>query len=226
MAIRKRMTSATDSQRRAPNRILIASSNPWSFSLAVERKLARDHQNDKVDVLDLWSICARHSPHWTKTDRLIEVLNRKIARFIKTFVNGMDITSSLSATLKDVPRPPTDVTEIRQYRVGNARVGLGVLSSVFELTTVLNARQAEEYGPSFAEAWRSAHLSQQIGHAVAKLGYDRVYIFGGRHCYSRPFCDELQAAGVEVMRHEQGGTGTTYVVSPLSPYSPAISPRL
>ena len=49
--------------------VLIASANPWSFALAVERQMAREHSADTVDVLDLWSVCGRFSPHWSRRSR-------------------------------------------------------------------------------------------------------------------------------------------------------------
>jgi hypothetical protein len=124
-----------------------------------------------------------------------------------------------------VPPNPEDVTDLRNYRVDGVPVGLAVLSSVFELTSVQNARVAADYGPTFADAWRSAHLSLQIGEAVERLGYDRVYIFGGRHCYSRPFIDAVSKTA-EVLRYEQGGTGTSYVMSSKSLYDPVNLARI
>lgn len=201
-------------------RILIASANPWSFALAVERQMAREHSADTVDLLDLWSICGRYSPHWSKRDRIIERLNRKISRFIRPMINGREITGEVPPEHAAIPPVPQDLSQLRCYRVDNVPVGLAVLSSVYELTTVHKARSPAEYGGVFGDAWRSAHLSLRIGQAVAKLGYDRIYVFGGRHCYSRPFVDAAGAAS-EVMRYEQGGTGTAYVMAPHSIYEPA-----
>jgi hypothetical protein len=205
-------------------RILIASANPWSFALAVERQMAREHSGDAVDFLNLWSICGRFSPHWSKRDRMIERLNRKIPRFVRPLVTGREITGQVAPDHRKVPPVPADVTDLRHYRLDGVPVGLAVLSSVYELTTVHNARSPGDYGGAFEDAWRSAHLSLQIGQSVARLGYDRIYIFGGRHCYSRPFVD-VAAHASEVMRYEQGGTGTAYVMTHTSFYEPDTQAR-
>lgn len=206
-------------------RILIASANPWSFALAVERQLAREHAADQVDMLDLWSVCGRYSPHWSRRDRLIERINPKAARFIRPVINGKDVTHAVAPDRRSVPAVPQDVKELRHYRVDRIAVGLAVLSSVFELTSIHDAGTPADYGGVFDDAWTAAHLSLQVGQAVARLGYDRVYIFGGRHSYSRPFVDSL--AGVsDVYRFEQGGTGTSYVISAESLYEPAELAKL
>lgn len=201
-------------------RFLIASANPWSFALAVERQLAREHAGDAVDLLDLWSICGRFSPHWSKRDRIIEQLNRKIARFIRPVINGKEITREVAPDHAAVPPMPREVADLRHYKLDGVPIGLAILSSVFEVTTIHGARTPADYGGLFEDAWASAHLSLQIGQAIAKLGYDRVYIFGGRHCYSRPFVDAAAKTG-EVLRHEQGGTGTDFILSETSFYEPA-----
>ena len=206
-------------------RILIASANPWSFALAVEGQLAREHASDAVDLLDLWSICGRFSPHWSRRDRLIERLNRKIARFIRPVISGREITREVQPNHSAVPPMPSDVSTLRHYRPDDVPVGLAILSSVFELTTVHGARRPSDYGGAFEDAWRSAHLSLQVGKAVENLGYDRIYIFGGRHCYSRPFVDAV-AKTSEVLRYEQGGTGTAFVMSEKSIYEPGNLARI
>ena len=206
-------------------RILIASANPWSFALAVERQLAREHAGDTVDLLDLWSICGRFSPHWSKRDRIIERLNCKIARFIRPVISGREVTREVAPKHAAVPPVPRELSNLRHYGVDGLPIGLAILSSVFELTTVHGARTPADYGGLFEDAWQSAHLSLQIGKAVAQLGYDRVYIFGGRHCYSRPFVDAAAKAG-EVLRYEQGGTGTAFVMSEKSIYEPGNLARI
>lgn len=206
-------------------KVLIASANPWSFALAVERQMAREHRADETDLLDLWSLSARHSPHWSPRDRLIERTNRKIVRFIRPAISGREITSSVKPNRAYVPPAPTDVTDLRNYRVADVAVGLAVLSSVFELTTIQNARVPADYGSAFDAAWRSAHLSLQVGQSVERLGYDRVYIFGGRHCYSRPFIEGVSRTS-EVLRYEQGGTGTSYIMSSASLYDPVNLARI
>ena len=83
-------------------KVLIASANPWSFALAVERQMAREHASDTVDLLDLWSICSCYSPHWSRRDRLIERLNRKIARFMRPVINGREITADVAPGHSDL----------------------------------------------------------------------------------------------------------------------------
>src|SRR5437016_1697340 len=134
-------------------RILIASANPWSFALVVERQMAREHSADAVDLLDLWSICGRFSPHWSRRDRAIERLNRKIARFMRPVINGQDITGKVAPDHAAVPEVPQDVAPLRHYRIGDIPVGLAILSTVFELTTVHDARTPADYGGVFDDAW-------------------------------------------------------------------------
>ena len=55
----------------SPKRVLIASSNPWSFCMAVERDFAAIHRQDRVDAIDLFSISGRCSPHWRRRDKVI-----------------------------------------------------------------------------------------------------------------------------------------------------------
>ena len=73
-----------------------------------------------------------------------------------------------------------------------AKVGLAVLSSVSSLTTIQYPSSLDEFRPVLGPAWRTAHVSLRIGEAVRARGYDKVVIFNGRHCYSRPFCDILE----------------------------------
>src|SRR5207244_5302213 len=137
-----------------------------------------EHSGETVGRLDPWSICSRFSPHWSKRDRIIDRLNRKIPRFICPVITGREITAQVAPDHRAVPPVPADVGDLRHYQVDGVPVGLAVLSSVYELTTVHNARSSQDYGGAFEDAWRSAHLSLQIGQAVARLGYDRIYIFG------------------------------------------------
>jgi hypothetical protein len=207
-------------------RILIAAANPWSLSLAVERQFAREHQSDQVDMVDVFQLVSRFSPHWTPRDRLIERLNRKIPRFIQPAINGSDITPEISLNHSSIPPTPNDVRGLQSYSIGEARVGLGVLSSIYEITSVQHWSAAPaDYGGVLEEAWTSAHLSHHLGEQVAARNYDRVYIFGGRHCYSRPFCDVIERAA-EMYRYEQGWSGTAYVAAPASIYEPVTLARI
>lgn len=198
-------------------KILIAATNPWSYSLAVERELVRRHSADQVDAIDMVRLCQVHSPQVRPRDRLIERLNRKVDRFLMSQINGRNITGDVAVDLSSIPPAPADVTKLRHYKVGAAHVGLGVLSTLVETTTVVDARSADEYGPDYQQAWRAAHASLQVGQAVSKLGYDLVYIFGGRHCHARPFCDLLEQT-CPVVKYEQGSTGTSFIETAGSVY--------
>lgn len=191
-------------------RVLIASANPWSFCMAVERDMARAHANAEVDALNLFPLCSGGSPHWRPRDRLIETIDRKFARFVASIVNGRDITADIRVPQCDIPPLPADYEELRAYQRDGARIGLAVLSSVTSLTTIQYASSLAEYGPVLEQAWRSAHLSHRAGLAVRALGYDKIVIFNGRHCYSRPFCDLLKRDS-QVIRYEQGSAGNRYI---------------
>ena len=62
------------------------------------------------------------------------------------------------------------------------------------------------------KAWKSAHFSLQADQALSGRGYDEVYIFNGRHCCSRPFCD-IFSQSARVWRYEQGATGNSFVMA-------------
>ena len=193
-------------------KILIVSANPWSFCMAVERGFAQRLSRESPDFLNLFDLCSQWSPHWRTRERAIERLDRKIPRFVKSAVTGRDITPDIAVDWHAVPSPPA-IDDLPAYQVDGARVGIATLSTVVTLTTVHPARDYAEYGSDFDSAWSTANVSAQIGRQVAALGYDEVYLFNGRHCYSRPFCDLLTDAGVRVMRYEQGATGNSYILS-------------
>jgi len=44
------------------------------------------------------------------------------------------------------------------------------------------------------------------------MNYDAAYVFNGRHCTVRPFCDVMQKT-TKMFCYEQGGTGKKYVMS-------------
>ena len=54
----------------------------------------------------------------------IETVNRKIARFVRPVVTGRDATRDVHLRPGDVPPLPEDLSTLRAYRVGAARVGL------------------------------------------------------------------------------------------------------
>jgi hypothetical protein len=201
-------------------RILIAASNPWSFCLAVERDAAAIERPDEVDAIDIFRLCGRESPHWRGRDRIIETLNRKIDRFVMPAINGRDITADIAFDRGNIPPLPATYDALRAYEMGGAKIGLAVLSSVSSLTTIQFPRDLAEFGPALAPAWRSAHISMRIGEAVRQLGYDRVWIFNGRHCATRPFCDLIERDS-ELIRYEQGSAGDHYIRSSRSIHHPA-----
>jgi hypothetical protein len=206
-------------------RILIASSNPWSFSMAVERDIARSFPNAQVDALNLFTLCSRASPHWRKRDKVIETLNRKFERFVLPAINGRDIGGEIRIDGDAIPSLPSTYEALRSYQLDGAKVGLAAVSSVSSLTTILCPLGLDEYGPVLEPAWRSAHRSLRIGQAVRAMGYDKVVTFNGRHCYSRPFCDVLQG-DCEVIRYEQGSAGNKYIAAPHSVHEPECLARI
>jgi hypothetical protein len=208
------------------SRTLIAYTNPWSFSLAVERAIASEKPHGSVDVLDLNSV-TEHSRLSRRVDQAAEIVNRKYQRFIAPVITGRDITASVRAQVRGFREPPlpAEPGDLRTYTVGGAHVGLGVLSSVTSHTTIENPSSMEAYGQVLPRAWRTAHLSERVGNIVDAMAYDEVYIFNGRHCISRPFCDILQRR-IPVYRYEQGGSGNRYVMSADGVHSPASVARL
>ena len=104
---------STISGRMAP-RILIASGNPWAFCMAVERDIVRRHPDAQVDLLNLFELCCRSSPHWRPRARVIETLNRNIQRFVKPAVNGRDITSKIRIRSKVPPLPGSETLSLQK----------------------------------------------------------------------------------------------------------------
>ena len=206
-------------------RILIASGNPWSFCMAVERDIARSHPGAQVDALNLFAVCSRRSPHWRPRDKLIETLDRKFERFVVPVIHGRDITNEVRVDGREIPPLPATYEELRAYDLDGAKVGLAVLSSVSSLTTIQFPSSLQEYGALLEPTWRSAHLSLRIGLAVRALGYDKIVIFNGRHCYSRPFCDVAEQVS-EVIRYEQGSAGNKYIAAPHSVHEPECVARM
>jgi len=206
-------------------RVLIASGNPWSFCMAVERDFARMNPDAQVDAIDLFKLASHASPHWRRRDRMIEKLNRKIDRFVMPVINGLNITSDIQIDRGSFPPIPDSYDSLRAYELDGAKVGLAVLSSVSSLTTIQYPSGLDEYGAVLEPAWRSAHLSLRVGQAVRGLGYDKVISFNGRHCYSRPFCDVLERRS-EVVRYEQGSAGNRYIWNAGSVHHPEALKRI
>lgn len=178
--------------------------------MAVERDLAAIHSADVVDVIDLFSLSGRPAPHWRLRDKLIETLNRKTSRFVIPAVNGRNITGDILLDRMRFPPIPDTCDALRGYELDGAKIGLAVLSSISSLSTIQFPEGLADFGDLLRSAWRSAHLSLRTGQAVRAFGYDRVYIFNGRHCYSRPFCDVVEQS-VELVRYEQGSAGNRYI---------------
>lgn len=223
-AFRCAATSQSQKAKDLTERILIASANPWSFCLAVERDFIRAHSDAYVDAANLFTLCSRASPHWRPRDKLIETMNRKIDRFVMPVINGRDVTRSILPNT-EIPPLPESYDVLRSYELGNAKIGLAVLSSVTSLTTIQYPANLDEFGAVLKMAWRTAHRSLQVGNAVRALGYDKVIIFNGRHCYSRPFCDAL-GGGCEVIRYEQGSAGDRYIWNAGSVHHPEALRRI
>jgi hypothetical protein len=193
-------------------KILIASANPWAFALAAERHIIRSHAADRVDMLNMFALCSRYSPLWRPIDRKIEWVNRKIQRFVRPIVNGRDITGDIDMSGFHLPPPVTRPEDVRPYRIGEAAIGLGVLSTVSSITTIRDPATLDEYGSAFPQSWEAAHRSLHVGQAVRKMGYDQVYIFNGRLDYARPFGDVLSGSA-RVTTFEQGGTGRHMIMA-------------
>jgi len=202
-----------------PERLLIASGNPWSFCLAAEREIARQYATAEVDALNLFKLCSRASPHWRTRDKVIETIDRKFERFVRPIISGRDITSDLRLPSAKIPALPSTYEALRAYECDGAKVGLAVISTVSSLTTIQYPSSLAEFGSVLEPAWRSAHLSLFIGQAVREMHYDAIVIFNGRHCYSRPFCDAV-ASRSEVIRYEQGSAGNRYISAASSVHEP------
>lgn len=207
------------------NKILIVSANPWSFALAVERQFGREHASSRTDLLNLYRLLGSSQPGIRRRDWLIEFMDRKIDRFVRPVINGRDITAEVRLDRTKIPPLPDRVADVRACRVGSAAVGLGALSSAAEITTIYCTESSAVFGEALERAWRTSHLSLQVGTQVAQLGYDKVLIFGGRHAPTRAFADTLRSSS-EVVFYEQGGAGDRAVFSTESIYEPDHFARL
>lgn len=194
--------------------------------MAVEREFARANGDAQVDALNLFVLCSRASPHWRRRDRVIETINRKINRFVIPAINGRDITGKINLAGAPIPPLPESYAATRAYEIAGAKIGLATLSSASSLTTIERPSALSEFGAILKPAWKSAHISQRIGQAVRDLHYDRIVIFNGRHCYSRPFCDAVEDGGAEVIRYEQGSAGNRYIAAAAPVQSPAALAQL
>jgi hypothetical protein len=206
-------------------KILVASANPWAFALAAERHIIRSHSADRVDLLNMFTLCSRFSPIWRRRDRQIELVNRKIQRFVRPIINGREITGQIDMSGLKVPVPVATPGQVRSYRIGDAAIGLGVLSTVSSVTTIREPEQLSDYGPAFLESWETAHRSWWIGEAVREMGYDQVYIFNGRVDFARPFSDVIQKTA-RVTTYEQGGTGQHYIMADGQILEPQVFARV
>jgi hypothetical protein len=207
-------------------RILLASTMPWAFAVAVERQIAKSNPHAQVDVANLFRLYTGESPHWRRSDAAAERINRKIDRFVVEAANGEEITDRIKLDWSAIPPVPQGVEGLRSYSLGAARVGLAVLSTATSVTTICAPASTAEFGAPFPRAWRAAHLAAQAGEQVAQLGYDEIWVFNGRFCYSRPFCDVVEAAGAKVFRYEQGSSGASFVAAHDSIHHPATAEQL
>lgn len=193
--------------------------------MAVESEFAQGNASAEVDAVNLFTLVSRSSPHWRPRDKLIETLNRKIDRFVMSAINGRDISGDIHLDRGNIPALPPTYEALRDYRIGPAKIGLATLSSVVSLTTIQHPLSLDEFGPVLASAWRSAHLSLRVGQALRPMGYDKMLIFNGRHCYSRPLCDLLEE-NCEIIRYEQGSAGNKYLTAIGPIQDPAVYTRL
>lgn len=194
-------------------KILLASANPYSFCTAVEQHLAKTLGPDaQVDGFNMYKTCARYAPYYRGGAGLIADFNRKYERFVAPHLSGADITAFVDVDRSGIPPLPANEAELRLYEINGAKVGLGALSSAVSVTTIRGAADLAEYGRTLEDAWRAAHLSYRAGEIVKQLGYDEIYIFNGRHCYTRPFCDVLETSA-RVLRYETASTLDSYIVA-------------
>src|SRR5689334_7171044 len=121
--------------------------------MAVERDFARTYSECEVDAINLFSLCSRASPHWSKRDKLIETVNRKIDRFVIPVINGRDITRQTRVDTKHIPALPESYDALRAYELDGAKIGLGVVSSISSLTTIQNVNGLHEFGHVLEPAW-------------------------------------------------------------------------
>lgn len=194
-------------------RILLASANPYTFCIAVEHHLAkRLGEGAVVDGFNMFRAVSLHSPFYQGAHGLAAKMARKYERFVRPHLSGRDITPEVVPETNSFPPLPSTEAELRRYAVGGAKVGLGALSTTVSVTTVRLASDLAEYGPTLEHAWRSAHISQRAGAIVGQMGYDEIYIFNGRQCYTRPFIDMVQPAS-RVLRYEMGATLGSFILS-------------
>lgn len=203
--------SAPDAGARR-KRALIVSANPWPLWIGVERHLASElSRTHLVDGLNVGTFIAAQSPVWDRRAQLYERLVRKYVRFVVPALNGRDITPDIRLPKRPIPPLPESVTELRQYRLGDSAVGLAALSSAASFARVASTGATSDYGLTLRKAWEIAHRADELARAIAERAYDEIYIFNGRHCISRPFCDLLSGTA-RVRRFEAGGKPHSFVL--------------
>jgi hypothetical protein len=201
---------------------LIISTNPWPFWIAVERNIASRHGGIVVDALNAFSLINRKAayPGWRWSDRLAEVLDRKFERFVAPVLSGENITHKFNITVKPPPLCKS-VDELRRYvhPVTGSRLGLAALSSAMSLSRIGLTERTLDFGRSLADAWRVAHFANDLASQLNETEYKEVYIFNGRHCFSRPFCDVLSGK-VRLLRYEAGALPNSFILSDRSLHDP------
>ena len=183
------------------HRALILSTNAWPFPIAVENELARHLSTHcQVDGLCLYKLLNTGiAMGWR--DVLYERLNRKYERFVAPHLSGKDLTSAFRRPKATAPRIPDNLNELRSYQLNGCKLGLAALSTAASLSRMSSLTSTKVYGCYLQAAWTLAHQSETIAQQVMALNYDSIYLFNGRHCLTRPFCD-LFGLTARVWRYE------------------------
>jgi hypothetical protein len=204
-------------------RRLIVSTNPWPLFIGVERLLAQGTKDiQTVDGLNALGLIIKLSkyPGWRWRGRIVERVTRKYERFVRPALTGQDITAKLTLSIRP-PTMPARIDELRCYRhpETGARLGLAALSSALSITRISFADLTEEVGEPLVDAWRVAHYAHELACKIRGSQYDEIFVFNGRHCYVRPFCEVLSGES-KIIRYESGALPGSYIVSDKSLHDP------
>jgi hypothetical protein len=174
------------------SRRLLISTNPWPFIVAVERQLALDlSPHGPLDLLDVTRVLGEGvGMGWR--DHLYEKFNRKLQRFVLPHLSGRDISADFRVGPTPVPPLPEKLSELRSYQLEGCRLGISALSTAANFAQTWSLEDARVYGQLLQQSWHLAHRTHALARQLRGLGYSDVYLFNGRHCTSRPFCEVLQ----------------------------------
>lgn len=193
-------------------KILIASVNPDPACIFAEFNIINNIENgNKIYSVNVNKILNHVHPEANLKDNIFEFIECKFKRFISRYTNELKVKNIFSNKL--IPILPSEINEIRLYKINGISVGLSALSTAASFSKCTSSK-TEYYGKYLNEAWCIAHKSYELGMHLLQYDFDEVYIFNGRHAISRPLAEVLKSlGGVKVLYYEFDYTREKFTLS-------------